>query len=81
MKQDRGLQEKAAELYRKDKSNKKRFAGTLLILIGVVLGVVSKATGGNPFQDFTSGILMGMSVGVLLVGVLMMLLPYLKNRN
>lgn len=80
MDQDQPLKEKAVRLFQKLKSDKKRFTGLLLILLSIVLGVVSVTAGGTPFQDFTSGVLMGLSVGILLVGILV-LLSCLKNKE
>ena len=81
MNQDRFFKEKAMRIFQKLKSDKKRFTGILLIALGIALGVVSRATGGNPFQDFTAGILMGLSVGVLLIGILVTLLSCIKNME
>lgn len=43
-------------------------------------GIVSRAAGGSPSQDFTSGILMGLSAGILLVGILAVLLSFIRRR-
>ena len=81
MNQDQPFKGKAMRLFQKLKSDKKRFTGILLIVLGIALGVVSRAAGGNPYQDFTAGILMGLSAGVLLIGILVTLLSCLKNRE
>ena len=65
----------------KIKNNKKRLAGIFLILLGVALGAISRATGGSGFQDFVSGILLGLSIGVLLVGILVMLLSFIRKQE
>ena len=41
----------------------------ILVVFGIACGAISKTTGGTDVQDFVSGILMGISVGVILVGV------------
>ena len=81
MNQDQPFKEKAVRLFQKLKSDNKRFTGVLLIVLGIILGVVSRAAGGSPFQDFTAGILMGLSAGILIVGLLMTLLTCLKNKE
>lgn len=43
--------------------------GLVLIVFGIACGAMSKATGGTHVQDFVSGILMGISVAVILVGI------------
>ena len=69
MKENRSFQETIARIGQKLRSSRKRYIGVLLILLGIVLGIVSRAAGGSPFQDFTTGILMGLSTGILLVGL------------
>ena len=66
MKQNGSFQETIARIGQKLRSSRKRYFGVLLILLGIVLGIVSRAAGGSPSQDFTSGILMGLSLGFLL---------------
>ena len=61
-------------------ASRKRYFGVLLILLGVALGIVSRTAGGSPSQDFTSGILMGLSAGILLVGILAVLLSFIRRR-
>ena len=41
----------------------------ILVVFGIACGAVSKTTGGTDVQDFVSEILMGISVGVILVGI------------
>lgn len=43
--------------------------GLVLIVFGIACGAMSKTTGGTHVQDFVSGILMGISVAVILVGI------------
>ena len=80
MKQSDSFQEIIARIWQKLRSSRKRYFGVLLILLGIVLGIVSRAAGGSPSQDFTSGILMGLSAGVLLVGILAVLLSFIRRQ-
>ena len=80
MKQNGSFQETIARIGQKLRSSRKRYFGVLLILLGIVLGIVSRAVGGSPFQDFTAGILMGLSAGVLLVGILAVLLSFIRRQ-
>lgn len=80
MKQNGSFQEIIARIGQRIKSSRKRYFGVLLILLGIALGIVSRAAGGSPSQDFTSGILMGLSAGILLVGILAVLLSFIRRR-
>lgn len=80
MKQNASFQETIARIGQKLGSSQKRYFGVLLILLGIVLGIVSRAAGGSPFQDFATGILMGLSAGILLVGILAVLLSFIRRR-
>ena len=80
MKQNGSFQETIARIGQKLRSSRKRYFGVLLILLGIVLGIVSRAGGGYPSQDFTSGILMGLSAGILLVGILAVLLSFIRRQ-
>lgn len=80
MKENRSFQETIARIRQKLRSSRKRYFGVLLILLGIVLGIVSRAVGGSPFQDFATGILMGLSAGVLLVGILAVLLSFIRRK-
>ena len=80
MKQNGFFQETIARIGQKLRSSRKRYFGVLLILLGIVLGIVSRAGGGYPSQDFTSGILMGLSAGILLVGILAVLLSFIRRQ-
>ena len=80
MKQNGSFQETIARIGQKLRSSRKRYFGVLLILLGVALGIVSRAAGGSPSQDFTSGILMGLSAGILLIGILAVLLSFIRRR-
>ena len=80
MKQNGSFQETIARIGQRIKSSRKRYFGVLLILLGVALGIVSRTAGGSPFQDFATGILMGLSAGVLLVGILAVLLSFIRRQ-
>ena len=80
MKGTRSFQETIARIRQKLRSSRKRYFGVLLILLGIVLGIVSRAVGGSPFQDFAIGILMGLSAGILLVGILAVLLSFIRRQ-
>ena len=80
MKQNGSFQETIARIGQRIKSSRKRYFGVLLILLGVALGIISRAAGGSPSRDFTSGILMGLSAGILLVGILAVLLSFIRRR-
>lgn len=80
MKQNGSFQETIARIGQKLRSSRKWYFGVLLILLGIVLGIVSRAVGGSPFRDFTTGILMGLSAGVLLVGILAVLLSFIRKQ-
>lgn len=80
MKQNSSFQETIARIGQKLRSSRKRYFGVLLILLGIVLGIVSRAAGGSPSQDFTSDIFMGLSAGILLVGILAVLLSFIRRR-
>lgn len=80
MKENRSFQETIARIRQKLRSSRKRYFGVLLILLGVVLGIVSRTAGGSPFQDFATGILMGLSAGILLVGILAILLSFIRRK-
>ena len=80
MKENRSFQETIARIRQQLRSSRKRYFGVLLILLGVALGIVSRTAGGSPFQDFATGILMGLSAGILLVGILAILLSFIRRK-
>ena len=43
--------------------------GVVLIVMGIALQALSYAIGGSDFKDFISGLLLGLSIGEMLVGV------------
>ena len=56
-------------------NQKNTLYGILLIIMGIALLALSMGFGGTDFKDFMSGILLGLSVGEMIVGV------YLVARN
>lgn len=50
-------------------SQKNTIYGVLLIIMGIAMLAVSETIGGTSFKDFMSGILLGLSVGEMLVGI------------
>lgn len=70
---------KIIQLVRRIKIPKERLSGIILIILGVALGVVSKTFGDSAFQDFTSGVSLGLSVGILISGIVMILLSFCKK--
>ena len=62
--------------------NKQIIYGFVLFLLGLILIFISRNNSGSHFQDFVTGILMGLGVGVLLVGIVLILLSIFKKiRN
>ena len=43
--------------------------GMILIVLGIALQALSYTFGGSSFKDFMSGVLLGLSIGEILVGV------------
>lgn len=62
--------------------NKQILYGFILFLLGLILIFISRNNSGSHFQDFVTGILMGLGVGVLFVGIVLILLSIFKKiRN
>ena len=80
MRQNGSFQETIARIGQKLRSSRKRYFGVLMILLGIALGIVSRVTGGSPYRDFISGILMGLSAGTLLIGILAVLLSFTRRK-
>lgn len=47
--------------------------GVLLLLLGLLCYALSGTLGGSHMQDFASGVLMGLSVAVMLVGIVLLI--------
>ena len=43
--------------------------GIMLIVMGIALQALSHTIGGSDFKDFISGLLLGLSIGEMLIGV------------
>lgn len=59
----------ALEQIQKLEKEKQSLIGILLIVMGIALYSISQTTGGTTARDFISGIILGLSIGSLLVGV------------
>ena len=58
--------------------------GILMIILGNVLYLVYTFFCGNettPFDEFSSGLLLGLSVGINLIGVILLILYISKNEK
>ena len=53
--------------------------GIVLLLMGVAMLVLHYNVGGSDLRDFISGVLLGISVGVMLVGICVMILGFSKR--
>ena len=53
--------------------------GIVLLLMGVAMLVLHYNVGGSDLRDFISGVLLGISVGVMLVGIYVMILGFSKR--
>lgn len=73
--QPRGDEERLMDLLRRtqelERQNKILY-GILLIVLGIAMQVLSHSFYGSAVQDFLSGALMGVSVGVMLIGLYVM---------
>lgn len=59
----------ALERIQKLEKERTLLLGLVLIIMGMVLSALSQLTGGSDFKDFISGIMMGLSISVMLMGV------------
>ena len=62
------------------KEHPKRAAGVALFFLGCLLAGLSRAGGGDPFQDFFLGLWMGLGVGCMAVGAVLLALS-LRYRS
>ena len=63
---------------------KKLKTGTLLIVLGNILYFAYMFFGGNEtsdFCDFSSGIILGLSIGCYLVGIILIVIYMSKNKK
>lgn len=59
----------ALERIQRLEKDKNIIIGLLLVILGITLGVSSRSIGGTSFRDFISGIMIGLSVGIMILGV------------
>lgn len=64
------LMEMFERIQRLEKEKQTMF-GFLLIIMGIAMSAISQLTGGTAFKDFVSGVTLGLSVGIMLVGIYM----------
>lgn len=64
------LLEMLERIQRLEKEKQTMF-GFLLIIMGISMSAVSQLTGGTDFKDFISGVILGLSIGIMLVGIYM----------
>ncbi len=64
------LLEMLERIQRLEKEKQAMF-GFLLIIMGISMSAVSQLTGGTDFKDFISGVILGLSIGIMLVGIYM----------
>ena len=65
----------AADAVRWTKEHSQRALGLGLAALGCVLAALARTGGGDPFQDFALGLLMGLGVGCMAVGAVLQALP------
>lgn len=76
MNKSSSFRERIGVMLRRFGGNKRRLTGISLTALGVCLAAISRITGGSPFQDFSSGLMMGLSVGMLFAGILVTLFSF-----
>ena len=54
--------------------------GIMLIVMGIAVQALSYAIGGSDFKDFISGLLLGLSIGEMLVGVMLLENPWQEDN-
>ena len=60
---------------------KKLKTGTLLIVLGNILYFAYMFFGGNETSDFSSGIILGLSIGCYLVCIILIVIYMSKNKK
>ncbi len=60
---------------------KQTFIGAILIVMGIALQALSQNTGGTSFNDFVSGLMLGISVGIILAGLYIAGRSLIKNET
>lgn len=67
------------ERIQKLENQKNNILGILLIILGIACFFMSQLLTGNNFKDFMSGVLIGMSIGEMLVGIIMIVISISKE--
>lgn len=59
----------ALERIQKLEKERTLLLGLVLIIMGMTLSALSQLTGGSDFKDFISGVMMGLSVSIMIIGI------------
>ena len=59
----------ALERIQKLEKERTLLLGLVLIIMGMTLSALSQLTGGSVFKDFISGVMMGLSVSIMIIGI------------
>lgn len=60
-------------------NQKNNILGILLIILGIACFFMSQVLTGNDFKDFMSGVLIGLSIGEMLTGIIMITISISKQ--
>ena len=63
------------------KNTKMLIIGFILIVMGMAMFVLSHFFGGTDFQDFMSGLMLGISIGEMLAGVFLVVRSMAKSKK
>ena len=53
----------------------------ILIVLGEILLWIPDLSGGSDFSEFTSGLLLGLSVGMKLIGIILLVISVVKYKE
>ena len=53
----------------------------ILIVLGEILSWIPDLSGGSNFSEFTSGLLLGLSVGMKLIGIILLVISMAKYKE
>ncbi len=53
----------------------------ILIVLGEILSWIPDLSGGSNFSEFTSGLLLGLSVGMKLIGIILLIISITKYQE
>lgn len=59
----------ALERIQKLEKERTLLLGLVLIIMGMTLSALSQLTGDSDFKDFISGVMMGLSVSIMIIGI------------